>query len=164
MTQNKTNSGMPHQRTDDLLADYLSDMFGEESVPASQVASEEIGQNLFVSSNIEDEEARLQQVEAEVSTTTQILDVFGGNRVNTMAPIASDMSLIPTIKLVKDFEDNSYRSQCEAQIVLMTFLFYLRKPLSPRVRQTFLDYSEQAIDDYYAAFWLAESAREESLQ
>jgi hypothetical protein len=107
--------------------------------------------------------AELSLAQTDGNSASAVIDVFGGPRVKSVEPIPSDMSLIPTIKLIRDLDDKHIRTQSEAQILLLTFLFYLRKPLSPRVRQSFLDFSEQAIDDYYAAFWLKESAAE-SLQ
>jgi hypothetical protein len=227
------NSGMPHSSTDDLINDYLSDMFGGEPVPAIEPETSESGAiessvvessifepsvvesrvvepgvvepgvvepgvvesstvepDPFVTESVESLDAiQMQELSSGLdslkgesavaleplappatvkedsyiegmSSSNAVIDVFGGHRVSTIEAISSDMSLIPTIKLIKDVEDTSVRSQCEAQIILLTFLFYLRKPLSPRVRKSFLDYSEQAIDDYYAAFWLKESAAE----
>ena len=178
MSQDKTNSGTPHLSTDDLINDYLNDMFGQQSVPVTKVddlvhevsvdSKSDLSQSIENTSAANTKASTSRNNELGVTLVEKtcpdsVIDVFGGNRVSTIEVISSDLSLVPTIKLIRDENDKGYRSQCEAQIILLTFLFYLRKPLSPRVRKSFLDFSEQAIDDYYAAFWLAESAAE-SLQ
>lgn len=211
MTQDNTDSRTPHSSTEDLLNDYLSDMFGSDPVPVSKPndsscssaehtsenylneSSAQISESAHVSeqenisadcefaeeANLTNEGRQNQggsvtsrkpshvdsvtsvtRVASEPQCAQPVLGILGGSTVKTTEAISPDLSLIPTIKMVREDDDQSFRSQCEAQIVLLTFLYYLRKPLSPRVRQCFLDYSEQAIDDYYAALWLAEQSVE----
>ena len=175
---------MPRSSTDELLNDYLSDMFGDEPAriektdvqlksearePSDAVLSASVSMTNLVNQPAKlHEEARLSNIspflqENQLAKSATVIDTLGASRVYAIELIFPDLFLIPTIKLLRDADDVAYRSQREAHTILLTFLFYLRKPLSPRVRKCFLDYSEQAIDDYYAAFWLAGKSAE-SLQ
>lgn len=196
MTQGKDHSGTPHASTDDLLNDYLSDMFGSESPCAAD--EELVVSDPLLIENVS-EVAELSHVESQdavllsksnaesashglsvdgsgmdsLSTKTLVLDepeqhecsvrnILNEARPSISKPIPLGYSLVPTINLTH-CANGGFRTQSEAQIILLSLLFYLRRPLSPRVRLCFLNFAEQAIDDYHAAFWLSARASQSSL-
>jgi hypothetical protein len=202
MTQGKDHSGTQHASTDDLLSDYLNDMFGSEPPCATEEALL-INEPLLVENLCQLEGEVPEKIEASgaksavsVSTSksggasyerkaersglqphkakTLVLDdperqecavsnILNESRPSISEAIPLAYSLVPTINLTRHVDDDSFRTQSEAQIILLSLLFFLRRPLSPKVRQCFLNFSEQAIDDYHAAFWLSAHASKSSL-
>mgnify|MGYP003635869163 FL=1 len=98
-------------------------------------------------------------------------DIWGGTSESLIQPLVSEAqtdlqriknpssiqraySLIPTIQLQAHSEGQKIRSQFDSMIILLTNLYFLRRPLPPKVRQFILDLSEQVIDDFNAAYWM----------
>jgi hypothetical protein len=118
-------------RNDELINDYLQDVFGEVS-------------------------------ENRLTETVPLCTFFEGassdetpiHQANIIAEsIQPSCFLVPTIKLLSSNSGNEGYSQPQAILILLTVLYFLRRPLSPRVRQCFLNLSEQVIDDYqFASF------------
>jgi len=115
-------------RTDELINDYLLDVFGDvgsdETVPISEFFNE-----------VSDDAGYLKD--------TAILPIS----------IEHNCYLVPTIKLLSSNAGNESYSKEQAVLILLNALYFLRRPLSPKVRQCFLNLSEQVIDDYqFASF------------
>lgn len=83
--------------------------------------------------------------------------LVGGRPTFQVAPIEliqKQFSLVPTIKLSSASQAQTLRTQTESIIILLTNLYFLRRPLPPKVRRYILNLSEQVIDDFHAAVWL----------
>jgi len=118
-------------RTDELINDYLQDVFGD----ASSAGSTET---------------------VPISAFFQGASKKGGYIKDTVilpVSIEHNCYLVPTIKLLSSNAGNANYSKEQAILILLNALYFLRRPLSPRVRQCFLNLSEQVIDDYqFASF------------
>jgi len=146
-------------RTDELINDYLQDVFscvGEseraETVPISTFFQEKSFDKAYLNKAVE--ESCGTQVCDEVLTqcNTLILPVH--------VPIQHNCFLVPTLKLLSSNAGNECYSQARAILILLNALYFLRRPLSPRVRQCFLSLSEQMIDDYQFASFKQQMARQ----
>jgi hypothetical protein len=173
MTRDDDGSRKHHISADELISDYLSDVLGggdlscpeltSKSKDNDQVATEEaaVKNSHYAHSAINEVKASVNYDQVCVklaedvisSTSTQVSHVHP-------AKIESGFYLIPTIKLYSTLEQQEIRNQTETLIVLFSNLYFLRRPLTPRVRQLFLDISEQNLDDFHAAKWLALAAQE----
>lgn len=70
-------------------------------------------------------------------------------------PIERHFSLVPTLR----YSLNGVRSllaQADLLVLLFNYLYLLRRPLSPRVREMLLAYTDQIIEDIQAAFWISQ--------
>lgn len=132
-------------RTDDLISDYLGDLLGHsiETVPISEFFSDNEADTLGCA----EYESPL-----EIQRSSQ-------SRAGSGA-IKSGFFLVPTIKLLSDEDSNHIYCREDAVLILLNNLYFLRRPLSPRVRQCFLDLSERVIDDYHASDWKAQVSRQ----
>jgi len=118
-------------RTDELINDYLQDVFGDVGSAGS---TETVPISTFFQGESEDEGFLKDTVVLPVS-------------------IEHNCYLVPTIKLLSSDAGNENYSKEQAILILLNALYFLRRPLSPRVRQCFLNLSEQVIDDYqFASF------------
>ena len=124
-------------RNDELIQDYLLDLFEggasvhEETVPISKFFE------------IEPKNAEYQ------------------GRVKILAPsILKCCSLVPTIPLPSSKFTIKKYSKVQAILILLNALYYLRRPLSFKVRHCFLDLAEQMINDYHYAEFKLRMTRE----
>ena len=172
MKQKNDQSRKQHTSADELICDYLNDILGNDqpivmpeisnetqsisnflteqknaSVALEYTESTDADDAIFVEPEVTpffvEPEVTPFFVEPEVTP----LDSFYDHQKN-------DCSLIPTIKLHHSTEPQRLHTQEESMIILLTNLYYLRRPLPPKVRQCFLDLSERAIDDFHASKWL----------
>jgi len=128
MTKSKHNVGRKQKNdTDALIYSYLDALLGEPLKHNNSVLSE--GQKNHVSVSGEARPAIL------------------------CASVADGHWLIPTIKLFPADATKKIRSREESMLILLNNLYFLRRPLSARVRQCFLDLSEQMLEDYLVAAW-----------
>jgi len=142
MASKDTNSRMHKTKTDSFIQDYLSDIWG----------------NAFVQNKV------------VTNTDKPIDEIHDNNVIETVSSalllkrsdcIRRHFSLIPTIKIATNLEEQFIRTQVESTLILMTNLYFLRRPLSPKVRQYILILSEQVIDDFNAAYWLESNTLKE---
>ncbi len=134
MTNKHDNNKEKTNRTDELLNDYLLDVFGGddscETVPISKFFNDAV---------------------SESSSDISTLDILESREINTdVLPVSieSRYFLVPTIKLLFSNGGTETYSKEVAILILLTSLYFLRRPLSPKVRQCFLSLSKQVIDDY----------------
>lgn len=148
MASKDTDSRKQKTKTDAFIQDYLSDVWGSA-----------LAQNKVL---LEDESTV--QAESTIQTKVSVVKNRVSEKINpnntskllvkSTEKIKKQFSLIPTIKIVSSSEDQAIRTQAESLIILLTNLYFLRRPLSPKVRQYILNLSEQVIDDFNAAYWL----------
>jgi hypothetical protein len=148
MASKDTDSRKQKTKTDAFIQDYLSDVWGSA-----------LAQNKVL---LEDESTV--QAESTIQTKVSVVKNRVSEKINpnntskllvkSTEKIKKQFSLIPTIKIVSSSDDQAIRTQAESLIILLTNLYFLRRPLSPKVRQYILNLSEQVIDDFNAAYWL----------
>ena len=68
-------------------------------------------------------------------------------------PIERRFSLVPTLKYPCG-ELRTLLAQGDLLILIFNYLYLLRRPLSPRVRQLILELTAQVIEDFQAGFWI----------
>jgi len=128
-----------HISTDELINDYLNDILGPSDVSAIKSAT--FKSELYnrshssVADVLNDKPTQSQHQHLKTSSIQDGLHI-----TLTINPFNSGSTKL--------------RSPNEAIIILLTNLYFLRRPLSPRVRQSFLILSEQVIDDYQASQWI----------
>ena len=134
MTKKHDKAKEAIKRTDDLISDYLNDVIGgndySETVPISEFFNDTLKESATGSS-------------------------LGVQSDKYVLPVSIDAGsfLVPTIKLLASNAGNEGYSKEDALLILLSNLYFLRRPLSPKVRQCFLNLSEQVIDDYRFALW-----------
>jgi len=119
-------------RTDELINDYLQDVFGDVVDIDNAGVSENVD-TVTVSAFFQEETVGESYLE-----DASVLPVS----------IQHNCFLVPTIKLLSSHAGNESYSKEQAILILLNALYFLRRPLSPRVRQCFLNLSEQVINDY----------------
>ena len=161
MNNKDDNSRTRRTSSDEFINDYLNDIFGND---LGTVLSEETGQSVAMSltqevaetqsiSSFFAEEDKDKEERLASAKSVSVVDEKLPSR-SLYADIENGYFLIPTIKVHYLGGNQPIRSQVESIVILLTNLYYLRRPLSPRVRQCFLDFSEQVIDDYQASKWI----------
>jgi len=134
MTKKHDKAKEAINRTDDLINDYLNDVLGgvdcAETVPISE----------FFNDSIKDSAS---DVSIDSQSDHYVLPVS----------IEDGCFLVPTIKLLASNAGNEGYCKEDALLILLNSLYFLRRPLPPKVRQCFLNLSEQVIDDYQFASW-----------
>jgi len=134
MTKKHDKAKEAINRTDDLINDYLNDVISgndySETVPISEFFNDPL-------------KGSATNASSSVQSDTYVLPVS----------IEDSCFLVPTIKLLASNAGNEGYSKEEALLILLSNLYFLRRPLSPKVRQCFLNLSEQVIDDYHFALW-----------
>ena len=182
MASKDSNSRMHKTKTDAFIQDYLSDIWGD-TIAQNKVVSPE---DNFIENNCLDEndvvsnpgayknalstaakQKNLKSREVKLKKNVSIKEKIISNHSPSLClkrsePISNQFSLVPTIKIVSNLELQLIRSQVEATIILLTNLYFLRRPLPPKVRQYILILSEQVIDDFNAAYWLQGHALKEA--
>lgn len=125
MTKKHESNKEELNRTDTLIVDYLLDVLGAESSDCSGT--------LPISKffNHERPEVELHEEASVVAVSIQ-----------------QDCFLVPTIKLLTKNAYKERYSKVQAVFILLSSLYFLRRPLTPKVRQCFLSLSEQVINDY----------------
>lgn len=78
-------------------------------------------------------------------------------------PIEKRFSLVPTLTYALKGV-RRLLSQTDLMILLCHYLYLLRRPLSPKVRQTILDTAENLIEDLHAGFWINQLSGKEGDQ
>jgi hypothetical protein len=153
MATKKLDSRKHSNKTDDFIQDYLSDVWGSTAESNLDVDPSENNTELLteLSTHLPNKEQQLSESMVTVQDSAQSTV---SERIQNTISISPKYSLIPTIKLHKHNEAQAIRSQVDYMIILLTNLYFLRRPLSPKLRQFILDLSEQAIDDFNAAYWL----------
>jgi hypothetical protein len=171
MTSKDNNSRTHNTKTDSFIHDYLSDIWGEAVAQNKAVIQE----NIFIdeiktASILENYKAPILKGAISKSVKLQknihlkekiISNHLPGLFFKSTKCISKQFSLIPTIKIVSNSEDQVIRTQVESTIILLTNLYFLRRPLPPKVRQYILILSEQVIDGFNAAYWLQGNALNE---
>lgn len=133
-------------RADELISSYLGDMF---AVPASDAPEEVIH--------------REQPTESRAETDVQAMDpaVLKEQLRDALisSTIDSGRGLVSTIDLMEVAKSKAMLTKSESFLMLLISLYYLRRPLPDRVKQSFIDVSERMLDDYEAADWQAQISR-----
>jgi len=147
---------------DELICDYLNDILGNDQ---SIIVSEKNSETQSISSFLTEQKSSSAGLEYATELTEKDVNSEDSIFVEPLVRPEQgfygiqkrDRSLITTIKLHQSIEPQRLHTQEESLIILLTNLYFLRRPLPPKVRQCFLDLSEQAIDDFHASKWIKQT-------
>jgi|GEM_PF-6462221 len=149
----KNRSGI--NRTDELINDYLQDVFGGAGGGGGNVAPETVTISKFFK-DVSADEGALDKSVLDASQTRICVEAL--EQVDAFIlplSIQTNCFLVPTIKLLSSNAGNESYSKVQAILILLNALYFLRRPLPSRVRQCFLNLAEQMVDDYqFASFRL----------
>jgi len=156
MKPKNDQSRKQHTSADELICDYLNDILGnDQSIVVSKNSSETQSISRFLTEQKRSsDDLEYAAKEGDDSEDAIFVESLVKLERGFYDKPKLDCGLIPTLKVLHSTEPQRLHTQEESLIILLTNLYYLRRPLPPRVRQCFLDLSERVIDDFHASKWL----------
>ncbi|MFT6028353.1 MAG: hypothetical protein ACI8O8_000077 [Oleiphilaceae bacterium] len=164
MASKDDKSRTHNTKMDSFIQDYLSDVWGgaiaqNKAVSQENTCIDEINTasspDNYKASILKGAKSKSVKLQKNIRLTGKIIsNHVPGLLFKKSGCISSHFSLIPTIKVVSNSENQLIRTQVETIIILLINFYFLRRPHPPKVRQYILILLEQVIDGFNAAYLL----------